>query len=175
MKHILSTCLICAITLSPALALAESTQDPYAFSFAQRGDLELTCTELVDEANLMNEIIQTTEDLKSDAKFNNHAIAAAAGIGSFVVGTLTGGLGIAAAGFFASQEMDGNEDNAEDIQDIAEQRRALMLGIHQAQGCETPIKDTIINAKTKSVMETGNERLANIEPASGKKFIPFND
>ena len=123
----------------------------------------------------MNEIIQTTEDLKSDATFNNHAIAAAAGVGSFIVGTITGGLSLAAAGFFASQEIDGDKDNAENIQDIAHQRRALMLGIHEAQGCETPIKDTIINAHKKSVIETGNERFAAIEPASGSNTIPYND
>ena len=174
---ITSLSLLSATLIAPYAAHADEqiTQDPHAMQIVRQGDLDLTCAQLIEEARLMNDIIQTTEDLKSDAKFNNHAVAAAAGVGSFVVGTLTAGIGLAAAAFMTSQNVEKDEQSAESIQDIAHQRRALMVGIHKATPCEEPIDEIMIEAKTKTLIETSNERLANVEPATGDALIPFNE
>ena len=174
MKHFIGTCIIASFLLAPTTSLA-GNDDPYAFKVVKDGDLEMSCEALVEEAILMRDIIQTTEDIKSDARFNGHAVTAAAGLGSFIVGTVTGGIGLAAAGFLASQKAETNEQSAEDIQDIAHQRRALIKGIHKAKNCENSMDDAWIPIKTKSSLDVGNEKMAALEPAAGDELKNYNE
>lgn len=175
MKNIIVPCVMLLSLTAPKLSMAQD--DPFAFKVARAGDLELTCQQLVQEASLMRDIIQTTEDTKSDANFNGHAITAVGAIGSFLVGTVTGGLGLAAAGFLVSQEVEGGADQAESVQDIASQRRALMMGIHQAKTCDqAPMKIAMQRAEEKSIRDISAERFASIETASGpQNELDFND
>lgn len=122
----------CLFASSTALAGNASFQ---AFEVTRESDLQMSCEEIIKESLLMREIIQSTEDTKSEARFNSHAVTAAAGVGSFLVGTLTAGVGIAAAGFVASQEVSNDKQSAEDLQNIAHQRRALLKGIYKSKDC----------------------------------------
>lgn len=168
------------LALSPCIAsvsFAGAPSDPFALKIVREDDLQLSCDALVSEAMLMRDIIQTTEDIKTDSDLNGHAVTAAGAIGSFLVGSVTGGLGLAAAGFVASQGVEASGDKAETIQDIAFQRRALMVGIHQAKGCETSIEAALAPIDRKTVFEAGEDKLAKLEPASGKpkKAAPLPD
>lgn len=129
--------------------------------------MQLSCEELVDEAVLMRDIIQTTQNLKSESELNGHAVTAAGAIGSFLIGSVTGGIGLAAAGFVASQDIEADGNEAEYVQDIASQRRALMVGIHKAKGCDTSMAEALKPIVTKSSLQLGSEKLADMEPASG--------
>lgn len=141
--------------------------DPYALQVAKTGDLEMSCAQLKQEAILMRDIIQTTEDLKSDASLNGHAVTAVGAIGSFLIGSVTGGVGLAAAGFLANQQVEGSADDAQDVQSIAQQRRALMVGIHKAKACDNDINIAMTPVRQKSALDLSAHRLASIEPASG--------
>lgn len=166
MKNITRTCVALLCLTTPTLAAA--AEDPFALQVARTGDLELTCEELVQEATLMRDIIQTTEDVKSDADFNGHAVTALGALGSFLVGTVTGGIGLAAAGFLVSQEVEEGADKAESVQDIASQRRALMMGIHTAKNCAPePMQVAMAEIETKSLADISAERFAAAEPAAG--------
>lgn len=144
--------------------------DPYALKVAKETDLEMSCEELTQEALLMRDIIQTTETLKSEANLNGHAVTAAGAIGSFLIGSVTGGIGLAAAGFIANQQVEETADTAQDTQSIAQQRRALMIGIHKAKNCSSNIETAMAPVKSQSSLELSTNRLANIEPASGSIF-----
>ena len=63
-----------------------------------------------------------------------NGIKAAGAIGSFLVGSVTGGVGLAVGGFLLDQGVDEARTNADDFQDTAEQRRTLMMGIYNAKG-----------------------------------------
>lgn len=171
--------------LTPANIASAQTADRYAFKVVRETDMQMSCEQLAQEALLMRDIIQTTEDIKSHARFNGHAVTAAAGLGSFLVGTLTGGIGFAAAGFIASQEVEEDEQSAEEIQDIAHQRRALIRGIYKAKACPADARMEIAwnEINRKSAIQAGldngapktPEKVATLEPAAGKEKIRYNE
>lgn len=174
MKQLIPTCLALSLLITPFEAQS-ATNDPFALKVVRDGDTDLNCQQLVDEALLMRDIIQTTEDVKSDARLNGHAVTAAGAVGSFLIGTVTGGIGLAAAGFLVNQEVEEDAENADNVQDTATQRRALMVGIHKAKGCETSMEAAMIPIEKKSVMDISSERLASIEPAAGKQARTYNE
>lgn len=108
------------------------------FTIARQGDLELSCLELIAEADSMHDIVNISDDQITDSQFQKKGIGVAGAIGSFLVGSLTGGIGFAAAGFLAKEIPENRAEEAAQFRDIATQRRSLMMGIYQAKGCENP-------------------------------------
>lgn len=108
----------------------------------------------------MRDIIAVTKDKQEDVEMQSRGLQVAGALGSFLVGTATGGIGLAAAGYVAKSVMDGNYDEVEHIQEIAAQRRSFMLGIYNAKGCTGPIEHVMHP-------ETSPATLADIEPAAG--------
>ena len=106
---------------------------------SREGDIEMQCSALSREALEMRNVIYTTQEMKDNAKIKKHGVTAAAGIGSFLIGTVTGGVGLALGGFLLEQSFGGDASDADKIQDIAEQRRTLMMGIYNAKGCYGPL------------------------------------
>jgi len=109
------------------------------------GDVEMQCGKLSEEAGTMRDIIYTTQDIKDKAKMRKNGIKAAGAIGSFLVGSVTGGVGLAVGGFLLDQGVDEARTNADDFQDTAEQRRTLMMGIYNAKGCYGPLDHAMQN------------------------------
>ena len=107
---------------------------------SREGDIEMQCNDLSREAMEMRNVIYTTQEMKDKAKLKKHGVTAAAGIGSFLIGTVTGGVGLALGGFLLEQNFGGEASDADKIQDIAEQRRTLMMGIYNAKGCFGPLE-----------------------------------
>lgn len=123
-----------ALSHSPAGAV-----EALELQVSRVGDLELSCGQLSREAELMRDIITTTEDIKDDTKMKSRGAAVAGAAASFLVGTVTGGVGVAAAGFLIDHQINEKAEDADSVQDIAEQRRTLMVGIYNAKGCSGPI------------------------------------
>lgn len=120
------------------------------------------CGQISQEAVLMRDIIITTEDIKDGSKFRNRGITAAGAIGSFLVGTATGGIGIAAAGMLLKNATESTKEEADHIQDIAEQRRSFMVGIYHAKGCEGPLEHAMLEELEPYIS------VASVEPAAGE-------
>jgi hypothetical protein len=79
---------------------------------------------------------------------------------------VTGGIGLAAAGFMLDENVDSNKDSADQIQDFAEQRRTWLQGLYAAQECEGPFDpDAVQNA---AAPDAPSEQVQNIEPAAGE-------
>jgi hypothetical protein len=116
----------------------------------------------------MRDIIKTTEVIKDDAKFKEHGVTAVGALGSFLVGTATAGLGLAAAGFFVSPEVKDGADQIDDVQDIAEQRRSFMVGIYNAKQCDGSIEQAMAEIEKKSMLDITAQKLASVQPAAGK-------
>lgn len=132
----------------------------------QKGDLEMACGALSEEARLMKDIIDTTQDIKDDSTLKSHGINAAGALGSMLIGTATGGISLAAAGFFANQSVEGKSDNADGVQEIAKERRSFMLGVFNSKGCYGPFEYAMQTPEPKTLRDT----IASIEPASGIDF-----
>src|SRR6056297_3481842 len=119
---------------SPALAVDGIEQgaavEAIPLQVSRLGDVEMSCGALSEEALTMREIVNTTQDIQDESSLQSYGINAAGALGSFVIGTATGGIGLAAAGFLLDQNVDSKADAAESVQDIAQQRRSLMLGIY---------------------------------------------
>lgn len=159
-RLIFSGCAALALlSAAPAHAI-----DPLDLQVSRLGDVDMNCGELAQEAVLMRDIIFTTEDIKDKSEMQSRGITAAGAVASFLVGTATGGIGLAAAGFLAEHQVDEKGEDADSVQDIAEQRRSLMLGIHNAKGCLGPIEHAL-----QTPLQQGGiaAQLAAIEAASG--------
>lgn len=144
------------------LLAATATQMPT--DIVQEGDLEMSCNQLSAEALAMQKIVNNTQEIQNDAKIEGRGISVAGTAAGFLVGTLTGGIGIAAAGMLAKNASDSEGDKAENLQDIAYQRRSFMLGIFKAKKCMGPIEQTLLApAKLPDPIDV----LTRIETASG--------
>lgn len=161
-KHLtLSLCAL-ALIIHSTSALAVDAQ---ALTVSRLGDTDLSCGGLSQEAALMRDIVMTTEDIKDNSKMKTHGITAAGAVGSFLVGTVTGGVGIAAAGFLLKNATEGTKQEADGIQDVAEQRRSLMMGIYNAKGCHGPIEH-VMQDTLQHTQQT--LQVAAVEPESGE-------
>lgn len=93
----------------------------------------------------MAKIIFATQDVKNNSELRSHGVTAAGAIGSFLIGSATGGIGLAVGGFLMNHTIDERKDRADTLQDTAAQRRTLMMGIHNAKGCFGPIEHAMQN------------------------------
>jgi len=156
----------CAAFIIPIPAPAQATETAegvYDILISQLGDTEKSCGELSYEALFMRHVIEITQEMKDTADMKDHGITAAGAVGSFLVGTLTGGIGFAAAGFLASQVNDAEAEKAETLQDKAGQRRSLMVGIYNAKGCYGPIEHVLLDPEPEEIPP----RLASVKPSAG--------
>ena len=159
-----------------ALEAARATEQPAAitdpdeFVVSRKNDLMLSCGELRGEVAAMGKIISDTQEVKDVSKMQSRGISAAGAVGSFLVGTVTGGIGLAVGGMMLDHNVSENKDNADELQDIAEQRRTWIKGLYTAQACEGPIETpeqekALQNANAHKQME----KLAKIETAAGEE------
>ncbi len=156
-----------------AFGAMASDSDVQILEINKRGDIELSCNSLSQEAVLMRDIIATTQDIKNGAKMNGRGIGVIGAIGGLVIGTATGGVGLAAAGLLANHLNDEKNDKADNIQDIAAQRRTFMVGIYNAKGCYGPIEHAMNIQEPVAIDDASEEvsaHLASIMPASGPQY-----
>ncbi|MEZ5918862.1 MAG: hypothetical protein R3D66_02745 [Alphaproteobacteria bacterium] len=165
----------------PAAANEADGLQAQSLQISRRGDVDMSCGALSQEAATMRDIILTTQDIKDDSRLKQHGVNAAGAIGGFLIGSVTGGVGLAAAGFLIDHNIGETASDADSVQDIAAQRRALMIGIHTAKGCYGPMEHALQdgmgsggtgNVAPADVQNAGSaadsgDRLAAIRPAAG--------
>ena len=163
--------LLCSSCL---IASAQANNHVEKLKISRPGDIELSCGALSEEATLMRDIIFTTQDMQNNAKMKSRGAAVAGTAASFLIGTVTGGIGLAAAGFLIDENISTSADKTNKIQDTAEQRRSFIMGIHNAKGCYGPLDHALQNPEDlKSLSEFAEAAtLQNIEPAAGDRSPP---
>lgn len=154
----------------PAQQPAQQGVDIGALSISQQGDTDLSCGALSTEAAKMRDIIFTTQGIKDSTNMKSHGLTAAGAIGSFLVGTVTGGVGLAVGGLLLDHNLNQTEEEADAIQDTAEQRRTLMMGIFNAKGCEGPLEHAMQNPGIFDPLD----EIASIETAAGAAKSDYN-
>ena len=168
--YFLTALLFAAICLNPLSSHAFQVSDEFknVFSYEAKNDLDLSCAELSSEAERMSKFIRLKENDQKDNRRQEQGIAAATGIGGFLVGSATGGIGFAALGFFASEAMDEEMTNYEAVKDTAKERRSFMVGMFKAKQCYGPIEHINIDYNK-------TEDYANLTPSAGKTRTAYND
>ena len=165
-----------AIAVAPICAHADTIRadENLKIDVSQPGDFEMTCEQLWNEAFLMRTIIAQTKEDQDDSKMQSRGIGVAGTAASFLVGTVTGGIGLAAAGFLANRATSNNSEDAELIQEAAQQRRAMIAGIFGAKGCNGPIEDAFTEPRR---LPDDAKNVASVEPASGAENLKagYND
>jgi hypothetical protein len=168
-RHIVT--FICMGALMMACMTPAMADSKTRLNVRQEGDLNMSCDQLWDEAFAMRNIIAETRAKQSDARMQDRGIGAAGAVASFLVGTATGGIGIAAAGLAAREASNQRTEEAEELQEAAQQRRALVAGIFMVKNCEGPVENalsdvTVIETKEEPVIaQTGPTEM---EPAAGE-------
>lgn len=168
MRRFLSVCTCIVSCLS--YALPAYATEATLLRVSRVGDIELSCGQLSQEAVLMRDIISTTEEIKDDASLRSYGVTAAGALGSLLVSSVTGGVGIAAAGYLLKHTTDEESDEADGVQDLAAQRRSLMVGIYNAKECHGPIEHAFNSFYDFERLAEGKSapvELAGIEPAAG--------
>lgn len=162
---------ICMATFMATHTLPAHAQDDLPHIVVrQPGDTLKTCDELWNEALSMREVIAQTRISQNDNKMTDRGIGAAGAIAGMLIGTATGGIGIAAAGLAARAATEARTEEAEKIQEAAQQRRALMAGIFMVKDCPGPIENALSDIKVMSVEE---QALSAIAPAGGAPVGPL--
>lgn len=133
---------------------------------SKAGDVEMSCGALSKEAVTMRNIIHEMEEVKNGSEIQSHGVTAAGAVGSFLIGSVTGGIGLAVGGFLLDRNISANKDDADEIQDIAKQRRTLMMGIYNAKSCFGPLEHAMQNPEERDAMDI----IADIQPASGQTY-----
>jgi len=144
---------------APQQKKVENNQNIEQLRVSYDGDINMACGPLSSEALRMRDVIYATQDVKDRAKMQSHGITAAGAVGSFLIGSVTGGVGLALGGFLLDQNVGQTEENADTVQDTAAQRRTLMMGIYNAKGCEGPLEHAMQNPEIFSPLS----QIASIE------------
>ena len=92
-----------ADTLPQSTPVNREVEMPIDFTISKIGDTELSCGALSTEAQNMRDIIYIMEDEKTSSKLKSHGVTAAGAVGSLLIGTATGGVGLALGGFLLDQ------------------------------------------------------------------------
>ncbi len=123
----------------PASQAAGSVAADLPFEITRVGDLEMSCEQITGEVSDMEKIVVESNSIQEQSKITGTGISVGKAVGSYLVGSLLGGIGILAAGYVVSEAADDQAENAEELAEAALQRRSFMAGIHKAKGCVDPL------------------------------------
>ncbi|MBU0859678.1 MAG: hypothetical protein KJ667_07050 [Alphaproteobacteria bacterium] len=130
------------------------------------GDDRLDCTEISREIGHMESVVFDSDASQRAAENTGTGISIVKAIGGFLIGSVPGAIGVMAAGHVAGEAAEGKAENAEVMEDIAAQRRSLMIGMYNAKGCKGPIHST--RAVRDAAIDVDKFSPAAIEPAAGR-------
>lgn len=156
-----AACLFTAI----ALCVTVSGHDARAASLevSMPGDVGMSCSQIEREVFIMENLILRTWETQDKSRKARMGVGVVKTVGSYLIGSLGGAVGIMAAGHLANRAASGEAEDAAVIEDIAKQRRSLMIGMHQVKGCAA-LPPSLLD---EALMERAAQDPADIEPAAG--------
>lgn len=134
---------------------------------SQPEDVHLTCPQISREVSAMNDLINENREIAEDSEMTHTGVSVAKTVGSFLIGSLGGVLGVMAAGHLAGRVADEKTADAVAAEDSAKQRMSLMVGIFNTRSCIGPIQMAALVLPGES-----ENALNNIEPAAGGDSKP---
>lgn len=134
------------LAAQPSLACAADgiTKKDTKLRISRPDDLLLDCHEISRQISTMEAIMSYTEEIQDDFRITDTGITVGKAVGSYLVGSLAGGIGIVAASFIISEAADDRAEQAAATQHTAMQRRSFLSGIYNARGCQGPLEMALI-------------------------------
>lgn len=123
----------------------------------QTGDGHLTCDQIAHEVVELDRLIRNARHTQNRSDNAGTGVTVAKTVGSLLVGSLGGVVGIVAVGALAGEAAESTGEKAAAIEENAEERQNRLAGIFEGKGCEGEL----------ALTEDNPDDVAKIEPASG--------
>lgn len=141
--HGMAVGLLLVMLAHPALAagapIPAHKPVPEKIEIWMAGDELLDCGGIRREIAAMEEVIIRNDEAQQSAQNTGTGISIAKAIGGFLIGSIPGAIGVMAAGHVAGEAAETQAEDAEAREDVAQQRRSMMIGMYNAKECKGPI------------------------------------
>ena len=122
-----------------------------------KADTAMTCEQIANEVVELDRTIRNARTTQTSSHNTGTGVSVARTVGSFLVGSLGGVIGIVAVGALAGEVVDNSGEKAATIEENAEERQNRLAGIFEGKGCDGEL----------ALTEDNPEDVTAIEPASG--------
>lgn len=111
-------------------------------------DAHLTCDQIAHEVVGLDRIIRTARTTQRNSDHTGTGVSVARTVGSLLVGSLGGVVGIVAVGALAGEAAENSGEKAAEIEENAEERQNRLAGIFEGKGCDGELALTEENPDT---------------------------
>lgn len=112
-----------------------AASDTSLLEISQPGDAGMSCGDIRREITKVEKTVMESRASQENSREAGIGIGVIKTVGSYLVGTLTGTIGFMAAGHLVKEAANEHGENAAATENIALQRRSLMIGMHNALDC----------------------------------------
>lgn len=123
-----------------------------------KGDTGMSCDQIANEVVELDRIIRTARTTQKNSDNTGTGVTVARTVGSLLIGSLGGVVGIAAVGALAGEAVENSGEKAAVIEENAEERQNRLAGVFEGKGCEGEL--ALTEERTEDVTAT--------EPAAGE-------
>ena len=128
-------------------------------------DVGLSCEQIAHEVVELDRVIRDARDTQVSSSNTGTGVSVARTVGSLLVGSLGGVVGIVAVGALAGEAVESKGEKAAEIEENAEERQHRLAGIFEGKGCEGEL------ALTGEPEHDPAHKAARVEPAAGTSTI----
>lgn len=122
-----------------------------------QGDTGMSCDQIANEVVELDRIIRTARISQKNSDNTGTGVTVARTVGSLLIGSLGGVVGIAAVGALAGEAVDNKGEKAAVIEENAEERQNRLAGVFEGKGCDGEL----------ALTEETPDDVAATEPAAG--------
>lgn len=138
-----------------------------AEEIAVKSDINMSCDQIANEVVELDRVIRKARATQQNSENAGTGVSVAKTVGSLLVGSLGGVVGIVAVGALAGEAAENSGEKAAKIEEGAEERQNRLAGVFDGKGCEGEL------ALTEDAPEqVAPQNIANVEPASGTAPAP---
>jgi len=132
-----------------------------------KDDTVMSCDQIANEVVELDRIIRTARTPRRNSDNTGTGVSVARTVGSFLVGSLGGVIGIVAVGALAGEVAENSGEEAAAIEENAEERQNRLAGVFEGKGCEGDL----------ALTEDSSADVVEVEPAAGNavKKPRYND
>ena len=127
-----------------------------------KDDTVLSCDQIASEVVELDHVIRKARATQQSSENAGTGVSVARTVGSLLVGSLGGVVGIVAVGALAGEAAENSGEKAAKIEEGAEERQNRLAGVFDGKGCEGEL----------ALTEEAPEAVAKVEPASGTAPAP---
>jgi hypothetical protein len=143
----------CLALASPSMAKSPKVVDE------KTSDLGMSCDQIAHEVVALDKVIVDSRETQKKSRNADTGVTVAQTVGSVLIGSLGGVLGLAAAGVLASEAAEDAGEDAAALEEKAEERQNRLAGLFDGKGCEGELALT---------RDQEDDTPSDVEPAAGE-------